>query len=96
MTQKLTELVNADDFESRLADAVKNPKGSEARDIAKKVIPFLKIVGSGVAWSSFERSHTLTRLYAMNQFFGISFMFITLSPSMRNTCYWNVWFISWE
>ena len=48
-------------------------------------MPFLNIVGSGVSWSSLDRANTLTRLYAMNQFFGTSFMFVTISPSMRNT-----------
>ena len=27
----------------------------------------------------------MTHLYAMNQFFGLSFLFVTLSPSMRNS-----------
>ena len=29
--------------------------------------------------------NALTHLYAMNQFFGLSFVFVTLSPSMRNS-----------
>ena len=84
LTEKLTHLVNEPDFERKLSIAVKDENSPEAREINKKVIPFLKIVGSQVSWSSLERANTLTRLYAMNQFFGTSFMFVTISPSMRN------------
>ena len=59
--------------------------GEEAREISKTILPFLKIVGSKVRWSCFERSNALTHLYAMNQFFGLSFLFVTISPSMRNS-----------
>ena len=82
-TRKLTKLINDDDFQERLRMAVNDPMG--ARTISKSALPFLKIVGSQVRWSSFERSNALTHLYAMNQFFGLSFLFVTISPSMRNT-----------
>ena len=65
--------------------AVNDPMGQEARKISKIILPYLKIVGSKVRWFSFERSNALTHLYAMNQFFGLSFLFVTLSPSMRNS-----------
>ena len=84
-TRKLIKLVNEDDFQERLRIAVKDPLGQEARQISKTILPFLKIVGSKVRWSSFERSNALTHLYAMNQFFGLSFLFVTISPSMRNS-----------
>ena len=84
-TRKLTELINEPDFEERLRKAVDDPMGDDAQKISKKVLPFLKIVGSQVKWSSFERSNALTHLYAMNHFFGLSFLFVTLSPSMRNS-----------
>ena len=69
-TQKLMTLVNEDDFQEGLWMAVNDPLGQEARDISKTILPFLKIVGSKVRWSCFERSNALTHLYAMNQFFG--------------------------
>ena len=84
-TRKLLTLVNEDDFQERLRMAVNDPKGQEAREISKTILPFLKIVGSKVRWSCFERSNALTHLYAMNQFFGLSFLFVTISPSMRNS-----------
>ena len=84
-TRKLIKLVNEDDFQERLRIAVKDPLGQEARQISRTILPFLKIVGSKVRWSSFERSNALTHLYAMNQFFGLSFLFVTISPSMRNS-----------
>ena len=68
-THKLMTLVNDDDFQERLWMAINDPTGHEAREISKTVLPFLKIVGSKVRWSSFERSNALTHLYAMNQFF---------------------------
>ena len=84
-TRKLMNLVNATDFQERLMAAANDPMGEDARWISKSVLPFLKIVGSQVKWSSFERSNALTHLYAMNQFFGLSFLFVTLSPSLRNS-----------
>ena len=60
--------------------AANDPMGEDARWISKSVLPFLKIVGSQVKWSSFERSNALAHLYAMNHFFGLSFLFDTLSP----------------
>ena len=77
--------MNEENFEERLRKAVDNPEGEEAREISRTVIPFLKIVGAQVSWSSLERNNALTHLYAMNQFFGLSFLFVTLSPSMRNS-----------
>jgi len=65
--------------------AVNDPMGQEAREISKTILPFLEIVGSKVRWSCFERSNALTHLYAMNQFFGLSFLFVTISPSMHNS-----------
>ena len=84
-TQKLIKLVNGENFEKRLRKAVNNPEEEEAKEISRTVLPFLKIVGSQVSRSSLERSNALTHLYAMNQFFGLSFLFVTLSPSMRNS-----------
>ena len=84
-TKKLMALVNEDEFQEQLRIAVNDPLGQEARTISKTILPFLKIVGSKVKWSSFERSTALTHLYAMNQFFGMSFLFVTISPSMRNS-----------
>ena len=84
-TRKLTNMVNATDFQERLMAAANDPMGEDARWIYKSVLPFLKIVGSQIKWSSIERSNALTHLYAMNQFFGLSFLFVTLSPSMRNS-----------
>ena len=75
-TRKLMTLVNDDDFQERLRMAVSDPTGQEAHKKTKIVLPFLKIVGSKVRWSSFERSNALTYLYAMNQFFGLSFLFV--------------------
>ena len=69
-------LVNDDDFQERLRMAVSDPTGQEAHKISKIVLPFLKIVGSKVRWSSFERSNALTHLYAMNQFFGLYFFLL--------------------
>ena len=57
--------------------AVDDPMGDDAQKVSKSVLPFLKIVGSQVKWSSFERSNALTHLYAMNNFFGLSFLFVT-------------------
>ena len=68
-TRKLTKLINEPDFEERLRKAVDDPMGDDAQKISKSVLPFLKIVGSQVKWSSFERSNALTHLYAMNHFF---------------------------
>ena len=68
-TRKLTKLVNEPDFEERLRKAVDDPMGDDAQKISKSVLPFLKIVGSQVKWSAFERSNALTHLYAMNHFF---------------------------
>ena len=84
-TRKLINLVNATDFQKRLMAAANDPMREDARWISKSVLMFLKIVGPQVKWSSFERSNALTHLYAMNQFFGLSFLFVTLSPSMRNS-----------
>ena len=75
-TRKLTNLVNASNFQERLMAAANDPMGEDARWISKSVLPFLKIVGSQVKWSSFERSNSLAHLYAMNQFFGLSFLFL--------------------
>ena len=61
-TRKLTNLVNAADFHERLRAAANDPMGEDARWISKSVLPFLKIVGSHVKWSSLERSNALKHL----------------------------------
>ena len=86
MTQELTRLVNQEDFEVKLLTAIRNPTSVDAKEISGKVLPLLKIVGSRVGWPSFERSNKLTRLYAMNQFFGTSFICHTVTIHAQFTC----------
>ena len=52
----------------------------------KKLIkPLVKTVGSKVDWTPLQRSGTVGRLYALNQFFNLSTWFITIFPAMRNS-----------
>ena len=84
-TAELMELVNEDGFKNKLQHAVENPNSKEAVDIKKKVLPLVKILGSKVKWSPFERKSTLGRHYALYHAFGLPFLFGTISPGMRNS-----------
>ena len=93
-----SELAEDEEFSSKLADAVANPKSAESIALKKLIKPLVKIVGSKVDWTPLQRSGTLGRLYALNQFFNLSTWFITISPAMLNSklalrmkVYWGVW-----
>lgn len=55
-------LINEDNIQEGLWMAVSDLKGQAAHKISKIILQFLKIVGSKVMWSSFERSNALTHL----------------------------------
>ena len=80
-----SELAGQDDFSGKLAEAIANPKSSESIALKKLIKPLVKIVGSKVDWTPLQRSGTVGRLYALNQFFNLSTWFITISPAMRNS-----------
>ena len=80
-----TDVAGQDDFPGKLAEAIANPKSSESIALKKLIKPLVKIVGSKVDWTPLQRSGTVGRLYALNQFFNLSTWFITISPAMRNS-----------
>ena len=45
----------------------------------------IRIVGTTIPWSPLQRQSALPRLYAMSHFFGLPFIFFTISPSTRNS-----------
>ena len=77
-----SEMVGQEDFSGKLAGAIANPKSSESLALKKLIKPLVKIVGSKVDWTPLQRSGTVGRLYALNQFFNLSTWFITISPAM--------------
>ena len=77
------DLTAEENFSEKLADAVANPTSSQAAAFKKVIKPLVKIVGSKVDWTPLQRSATVGRLYALNQFFNMSTWFITISPAMR-------------
>ena len=79
------DLTAEENFSEKLADAVANPTSSQAAAFKKVIKPLVKIVGSKVDWTPLQRSATVGRLYALNQFFNMSTWFITISPAMRNS-----------
>ena len=80
-----SEVAGQEDFSGKLADAIANPMSSESVALKNLIKPLVKIVGSKVDWTPLQRSATVGRLYALNQFFNLSTWFITISPAMRNS-----------
>ena len=84
-TADLMKMVNEDDFQVDLKLAIDEPESKQATMLKKKVLPLLKILGSKIKWSPFERKSTLGRHYALYHAFGLPFIFGTISPGMRNS-----------
>ena len=82
--QKFINQVNAPHFKQSIEKAIENPNTSESRHLKNTLEPLVKIIGKNIPWSTYERSTTLNKLYALTYFFGIPTHFITISPSMRN------------
>ena len=79
------EIVNREDFRDMLSHAISNPDSEHAKNIKRKVLPLLKVIGSKVKWSPFERKCTLGRHYALYHAYGLPLLFGTISPGMRNS-----------
>ena len=84
-TEQLMDMVNREDFREMLNHAVSNPNSDQAKNIKRNVLPLLKIIGSKVKWSPFERKSTLGRHYALYHAYGLPLLFGTISPGMRNS-----------
>jgi hypothetical protein len=55
--------------------AVKNPKGSEAKQVNKTFDKLIRVVGANTPYSAAERAAAITQLYALVQMYGLPFVF---------------------
>ena len=81
----LIDLMSEPGFRQKILASIREPKSEAAREIKKKLQPFLKIIGGKIDWTPLHRSGTLGKLYAMAQFFNSANIFGTISPAMRHS-----------
>ena len=67
---KFEEVVNDPDFEGKLAEAVRDPKGAVCREVMQAVMPFVTLSASKVPWGTEERRSEFGKLLGKLQFLG--------------------------
>lgn len=75
----LRELLESEDFDSNLANAISDPDGSDAKRLLIKITPLLRAVGRKVPYSPLERKNELPDLYGMEQRLGPHTEWVTFS-----------------
>ena len=70
------DMVNSEDFRANLSHAINNPNSKHVQNIKRKILPLLKIIGSKVKWSPFERKSTLGRHYAHYHTYGLPLLLV--------------------
>ena len=68
-------------FLQKARRATKNPHGDEAAEIQRVVMPYLKMTGSHIPFSEYEKQNFHHEVWSMTHRFGEPGYFITLSPS---------------
>ena len=74
-------LVSADDFNSKLQDAVANPDGSAAKGMLKTMKSVFSMANKHVKWSRGERKAEVEKIDAVTRRFGPPTMMMTISPN---------------
>jgi hypothetical protein len=77
----LSQLINAPNFNDRLAEAIAQPTSPAARSLLNDVMPAIKLTGKRIPFGPIERGECLSELYAYCQFFGLPTWFWTVSPN---------------
>ena len=76
------ELVNGEDFGKRIHFAALRPDLLESKKLYDKMMPLIRLTGSGIKWSEHERQNAASHLYAMTENLGAPFLFVTFSPKV--------------
>ena len=80
LAAEMEKLRQKADLGDKMAEALKNPNGSAAREIMRTLLPMLNISGNKVAWSRLERMSEISKLIAEVRWYGLPSIFLTFSP----------------
>ena len=83
--QNFINTLNSNNFDQKLADAVRDPTCNASRIFLRKLLPNVKTCGSKVPFGPVEREESKYKLYAMIQHFGNPPFFLTLTPNEINS-----------
>lgn len=77
-----------DDVKTNLAAAAADPRGPEARQLKRDLLPLLSISGRDVPWGKGERGALTSKLLGVQRRHGSPDFFVTVSPNDKNhpTC----------
>ncbi|MDR3426091.1 DUF6570 domain-containing protein, partial [Silvimonas sp.] len=78
-------LANDPSLPAKLAQATKDPTCPAAQDLLRTVTPLIRVTSSRVQYSVQAREAVLSRIKAMNNFFGLPSWFITIAPADINS-----------
>jgi len=68
---------NSDEFQAKLRDAVKNPKGRAAKYVMNKLVPVLTFAGKKSHFGALERNESAGQILALGRHFGCAPAFLT-------------------
>jgi hypothetical protein len=77
---EFVEFVNREGLLERLESAKKDVDGEISKEIMKKIFPLINSTSSKIPFSTSERSHLLSNLYSMIQFFGLPSWYWSFAP----------------
>ncbi len=82
--KQFVDLVNHDEFESKLQNAISEPQSSSAKQFKKKIEPLVSLIGRTTPYSVFERKDILAQIYSLTHSFGLPTHFLTISTNQRD------------
>ena len=83
--RRFIDTLNSNNFDQKLADAVRDPTSNSSRIFLRKLLPNVKTCGSKVPFGPVERQESKYKSYAMKQHFGNPPFFLTLTPNEINS-----------
>ncbi len=78
--QHFSDLVNKEDFVTKLKDCLENPDSKEAVSLGERLTKLTSICGSEVPWSPAQRHSALPRIIAHMHYSGPPCFYVTVSP----------------
>ena len=77
--EKLSQEITTSAFQSKVQNAVADPKSKDAKYVLKRLIPVLTSAGKNTSYGCLQKNASLGEMYAMMRRFGPQFAFVTIA-----------------
>lgn len=83
--RKFTEIVNSENFEQEMQEAMNHPESTKAKFLAQKFLECIHSSGCPIPCSPAAQAYSIARIYALRHYFGQPAFFFSLSPDDFNS-----------